>query len=138
MKKLITLTLALCMTVSVFAAEGETTATDECQTAKAEQSWLDSMARNMGRGFVNCLTFWVEVPRNLWYDNVRMPIVGMFPGLLSGTCLSGARALGGATDVLSFGLTGPGIYTEKFPEYVWNSPWLPDDDQIMLKNKPIE
>jgi putative exosortase-associated protein (TIGR04073 family) len=136
MKKLITVTLALCMTLSVFAAE-ETVQTEEVQPAP-QQNWLDSMAHSMGRGFVNCLTCWVELPRNLWYDNVRMPIVGMFPGLISGTCLTGARALGGVTDVISFGLTGPGIYTEKFPEYVWHSPWQPEDHQIMLKNKPIQ
>lgn len=128
MKKLLAVALIAGMALTVRGAE----------TEDAAGVWLDNMASNMGRGFVNVLTAGVELPRNLWYDNVRMPIIGILPGAMDGAFLTVVRALGGVTDIVTLGLTGPGIYTESFPEYVWESPWLPEDEQIMLKNKPIQ
>ena len=120
MKKIILATLIVCLSTTTLLA---------AQEAKQDetQKWLDNMAYNCGRGFVNCLTFWVEVPRNLIFENLRNPFFGTITGTSDGAFLSLARAFGGATDVLTFGLTGSGIYSDSFPEYVWQSNWIPND-----------
>ncbi len=124
MKKLIAITLAACICASsAFAAE----------EAKKEtaRDWLDAMAYNFGRGCVNCLTFWLEVPRNCMFESMRNPYYGYIPGLVDGGFLGVARAFGGVTDVVRFGLTGPGIYSDSFPEYVWQSKWIPSDALVL-------
>ena len=97
------------------------------------------MADNMGRGFVNTLTFWLEMPRNMWYDGTRNAYFGLLPGIVDGACLTSARAFAGVSDIITLGLSGPGFYSDVFPEYVWQSPWVPEDEEdIMLMNEPIE
>jgi len=123
MKKILLASLIICLSATTLLAD---------QEAKNDNArkWLDNMAYNFGRGVVNCLTFWVEVPRNLIYENVRNPLYGSLEGVVDGTFLGVARAFGGATDVLTFGLTGPGVYGDSFPEYVWDSKWIADDALI--------
>jgi len=132
MKKFVLATLIVCLSATTLLAAQEA---KQCKT----QKWLDNMAYNYGRGVVNCLTFWVEVPRNLLYENLRNPFFGTITGLSDGGFLGVARAFGGATDVLTFGLTGPGIYDNSFPEYVWQSKWIADDallaQEIARENK---
>ncbi|RLD11777.1 MAG: hypothetical protein DRI44_02850 [Chlamydiae bacterium] len=124
MKKFILATLIVCLSTTTLLA---------AQEAKQDktQKWLDNMAYNFGRGVVNCLTCWSEVPRNLIYENVRNPFFGSITGASDGAFLCAARAFGGATDIMSFGLTGPGIYGESFPEYVWQSKWIADDALVL-------
>jgi len=120
MKKIILASLIVCLSATTLLAA------QDAQEDKSKQ-WLDNMAYNFGRGVVNCLTFWVEAPRNLIYENVRNPLYGSLQGVIDGSFLSVARAFGGVTDVLTFGLTGSGIYGDSFPEYVWQSKWIADD-----------
>jgi len=120
MKKFILATIIVCLSTTTLLAAQE-------EKEENTQAWLDNMAYNCGRGFVNCLTFWVEVPRNLIFEVGRNPFFGVITGTSDGAFLGVARAFGGATDVLSFGLTGNGIYSEAFPEYVWQSRWVADD-----------
>ncbi len=124
MKKFILATLIVCMSATTLLA---------AQEAKQDnrKAWLDNMAYNYGRGVVNCLTCWVEVPRNLIYENVRNPFFGNITGLSDGAFLTAARAFGGVTDVVTFGLTGSGIYGDSFPEYVWQSKWIADDALVI-------
>jgi len=82
-----------------------------------------SMYSNMGRGVANMFTFWLEVPRNLWLDSTRNPYFGWFSGTMDGAFLTTARAFGGVTDFVTFGLTGPSIYSDVFPEYIWDAKW---------------
>ncbi len=123
MKRFILATLIVCLSATTLLA---------AQEAKQDktQKWLDNMAYNYGRGVVNCLTCWVEIPRNLIYENVRNPIFGTITGSSDGAFLAIARAFGGSLDVLAFGLTGSGIYSDSFPEYVWQSKWIADDALI--------
>ena len=123
MKKFILATLIVCLSATTLLAAQE--------EKQDKQAWLDNMAYNYGRGVVNCLTCWVEIPRNLIYENVRNPFFGNITGLSDGSFLCLARAFGGATDVLTFGLTGPGIYGNSFPEYVWQSKWIADDALVV-------
>jgi len=124
MKKFILATLIVGLSATTLLA---------AQDAKKEnrKAWLDNMAYNCGRGFVNCLTCWIEVPRNLIYENVRNPFFGSIAGASDGAFLTAARVFGGATDIASFGLTGPGIYGNAFPEYVWQSKWIADDALVI-------
>ena len=124
MKKFILATLIVCLSATTLLAAQE-------EKQHNGQAWLDNMAYNYGRGIVNCLTCWVEVPRNLIYENVRNPFFGNITGLSDGAFLTAARAFGGATDVLTFCLTGSGIYGDSFPEYVWQSKWIADDALVI-------
>ena len=128
MKKIIALTLGLCLCASSLIAAEEIPEQSQMPTAT---EWLDNMAYNFGRGVVNCLTFWVEVPRNISFEMQRNPVFGYFTGTIDGAFLGAARAFGGATDVLRLGLTGPNIYSDNFPEYVWQSGWVADDALVV-------
>jgi putative exosortase-associated protein (TIGR04073 family) len=121
MKKFIAVLMVLCMVAGVAVAED----------AKPEYKvTMDKMAANMGRGVVNMLTGWLEVPRGLWYEGTRNPYYGSIVGLCNGAFLGVARTFGGATDFVTLGLTGPGIYSESFPEYVWESNWKAEDRML--------
>ena len=120
MKKFILATLIVCLSATTLLAANE-------EKQDNAQAWLDNMAYNCGRGFVNCLTCWVEVPRNLVFEIGRNPFFGSIIGLSDGSFLSLARAFGGLTDVAALGLTGSGIYGSSFPEYVWQSKWIAED-----------
>ncbi len=124
MKKFILATLIVGLSATTILA---------AQDAKQDnrKAWLDNMAYNYGRGVVNCVTCWVEIPRNLIFENVRNPFFGSITGLSDGAFLAVARAFGGASDVVTFGLTGPGIYGDSFPEYVWQSKWIADDALVI-------
>jgi len=110
----------------VCGGSASTVAGDEAKACTVK----DTMAGNIGRGFRNLLTCWLEVPRNLWLEGSRNPLYGWVVGAMDGSFLTVARAFGGATDVTSFGLTGPGIYGETLPECIMNSPWKAPDALI--------
>jgi putative exosortase-associated protein (TIGR04073 family) len=121
MKKIIAVLMVLCLVAGAAVAQEE---------QPGYKVTMDKMAANMGRGVVNMLTGWLEVPRGLWYEGTRNPYYGTVVGLINGSFLAVARGVGGAADFLSFGLTGPGIYGESFPEYVWEAQWNPEDRMI--------
>jgi len=123
MKKIIAVMLMVCLCAGYAVAE---------EKSEPEKS-MTKMANNMGRGFANILTGWLEIPRGLWYEGSRNPFYGQFVGLLNGSFLTVARTVGGAADVLTLGLTGPGIYGESFPDYVWQAKWNPDDKMLDQK-----
>ena len=83
----------------------------------------------VGRGVANMLLCWVEVPRCLVYDNVKLyPVLGMFTGSVKGLLLTSARFLVGAVDVVTFGYTGSALFEpQAFPDYVWKAPWIEAD-----------
>ena len=121
MKKILTVLMVLCMVAGVAVAE----------EAKPEyKDTMDKMAVNMGRGVVNMLTGWLEVPRGLWYEGSRNPYYGTIVGSLNGAFLAVARTVGGAADFATLGMTGPGIYSEGFPQYVWESDWKAEDRML--------
>jgi len=115
MKKLATIGLAVLVCAGVGMAQ------EDAQGGGRKN--FGTMSSNMGRGVVNMLTFWLEVPRNLWLDSTRNPYFGWFSGTMDGAFLGTARAFGGVTDFVTFGLTGPSIYSDVFPEYIWDAKW---------------
>jgi len=132
MKKLIAIALIACFCViSVNAVEEE-------KSEPTFGDWATAMFYNKARGFVNCLTCWVELPRGMFYESLRNPYYGIIPGTINGTFLSFARAFGGATDFVTDGLTGPSMYGDSFPEYIWQSKWVPNDAMIMPDVKRVQ
>ena len=121
MKKLLAvlLVLAICA-ANTFAQEAEESSTP----------MLDKMAKGTGRGLVNIVTGWMELPRNMWVETSRNPYYGVLTGISDGTWLGVIRTFGGTADFLTLGLTGPGFHGENFPDYVWDSPWQAIDPMI--------
>jgi hypothetical protein len=140
MKKVACAAMALMMMAGMLVAEttappcGGTAATPTA-TAAPVKCESDTMAGNIGRGFANLLTCWLEVPRSLWLEGSRNPYYGWIVGGMNGSFLAVARAFGGATDVSTMGLTGPGIYGDSFPECITQSRWKADDALIY---RPVE
>jgi hypothetical protein len=141
MKKVACAAMALMMMTGMLVAEttappcGGTAATPTATAAPGATCETDTMAGNIGRGFANLLTCWLEVPRSLWLEGSRNPYYGWIVGGMNGSFLAVARAFGGATDVSTMGLTGPGIYGDSFPECITQSRWKADDALIY---RPVE
>lgn len=124
MKTVVTIALALIVCASsVYAQDDDAPATPDKKNS-------DMMGMNICRGFINTVTCWIELPRCFWVETTRNPYYGYVSGLCSGAFLGVARGFAGVTDVLTFGLTGSGIYGDGFPEYVWNSKWTAGDSLI--------
>lgn len=115
MKKIVAMGLAVLVCASMAMAQ------EEAQESGSKN--FQTMCENMGRGLANMFTFWLEVPRNVWLESTRNPYYGCIVGVMDGAFLGTARAFGGATDFVTFGLTGPSIYSDVFPEYIWDAKW---------------
>ena len=79
-----------------------------------------------GRGIVNMLTFWLEVPRCMIHDNYSVcPGLGVLTGAIQGPFYGVARFCAGSCDVSTFGYWRNTLHDEKeFPGYVWNAKWF--------------
>ena len=115
MKRLVALIVALALMVctGVTAAEEETV---------YDPGW------GFLRGAANILTAWVELPRALTVEMIRLPVLGIFPGTAKGGAFAFLRLFAGTVDVLALGY-GPGLYDETIPEFVWEAPWLPEEEK---------
>ncbi|MCX7847591.1 MAG: hypothetical protein N2595_06160 [bacterium] len=90
-------------------------------------------AYGVARGFANIMTGWLEIPRGLIYENSRIPIVGFLSGPIKGAFLTTWRELAGVTDVVTFGLTGKGLYYHDLvPDFVWDARWIPPTKQTYV------
>ncbi|MBE6368673.1 MAG: hypothetical protein E7056_00745 [Lentisphaerae bacterium] len=96
----------------------------ECSSCSCEKNFY-----NMGRGLVNILTCWLEVPRCLVYHNSQVPVMGAVVGACEGAGLTAIRAFAGVADFLSFGFMTDSIYETSydFREWVWDSRWIPQN-----------
>ena len=79
-----------------------------------------------GRGVVNILTCWLEIPRNMINDNfIVFPGLGVLTGAIKGPFYTLGRVGSGLIDFVTFGSLGNSFYNEeRFPEYVWHANWL--------------
>ncbi len=82
----------------------------------------------MGRGIMNIAMCWIEIPRCMFYDNSQVPVAGLIYGSIEGAGFTTYRALAGIFDFLSLGYSGEGLYFKGFPEFFWQSRWLPKED----------
>lgn len=97
----------------------------ECQGG----DWTDNLA-NMGRGVVNVVTCWLEVPRGLIYHNSQLPVLGLVVGACQGAGFTAIRAFAGVADIASFGFMSDSIYKSchGFEEWVWDARWVPHNE----------
>jgi putative exosortase-associated protein (TIGR04073 family) len=77
------------------------------------------MGYKFGRGVVNVLTFWTEVPRNVALEWQRTdPASGFFLGVGKGVGYSYARLMGGVYDIVTFPFPVPmGFAPVMHPEF---------------------
>ena len=119
---------AVCV-LSFNAAAAETAATETAvaQEQTAECSGVEHNLYNMGRGLVNVVTCWLEIPRCFIYHNSQVPVMGAVVGVCEGVGFTAVRAFAGVADFISLGFMTDSIYegTHEFKEWVWESRWVP-------------
>ncbi len=84
-------------------------------------------AYGLARGITNISTGWIEFPRCLVYENVRIPMVGLVFGSIEGVGYTIWRTALGVTDLVTLGLTGDLLYSDAMPDFVWQADWFPKD-----------
>lgn len=101
------------------------------EAAPAEQEC--SNLRNMGRGVVNVVTCFLEVPRCMVYRNSEMAFWGLIAGAVDGAGCTVMRAVTGVTDILFLGFDYGTAFNQSFRPLVWESRWLPPKDAGVQK-----
>ena len=116
--KIVVVAMMLSLSAGVGAAEAAAAQT----SCPAEKNLC-----NMGRGIVNIVTCWLEVPRCLVYYNSQLPVLGAVVGAVQGAGFTATRAFAGVADFASFGFMTDSIYKSchGFEEYVGESRWVP-------------
>lgn len=77
------------------------------------------MGKKFGRGVVNVLTCWTEIPRNVAIEYQRTdPASGLFLGVGKGLGYGYTRFMGGMFDIITFPFPVPtGFAPVTYPEY---------------------
>ncbi|MBE6402447.1 MAG: hypothetical protein IKD10_08425 [Lentisphaeria bacterium] len=117
-KKVVIVCAAAAMMTTAVCADGSSSSVD----------WEKNFS-NIGRGLVNVVTCWMEVPRCLVYHNSQVPVLGLVVGACQGAGFTAIRAFAGVADILSFGFMSDSIYTSchGFDEWVWDERWVPHE-----------
>lgn len=94
-------------------------------------------AYRIRRGVNNLTLGWLEIPRNIVYEDARTPYAGFFYGLVKGPLMTVWRTSAGAVDVVAVGQTGPGLYMDQIPEFATDAEWFPEEktEKPKLKKK---
>ena len=100
-----------------------------CSDGSSNSATWEKNVANVGRGLVNVVTCWVEVPRCLVYHNSQVPVLGVVVGACQGAGFTAVRAFAGVADILSFGFMSDSIYKSchGFDEWVWDERWVPHE-----------
>lgn len=91
----------------------------------AEPAWAQDPIHKMGRGVVNVLTGWIELPKQVHLGSQEEnPIVGLGWGLFRGASLTVLRAGVGLFETLTFPLPYPKAYASPYEhmelnDYAW-------------------
>ena len=91
----------------------------------APAAWAQNPIHKAGRGIVNILTCWIEIPKNLHLGTQEEnPLVGVGWGLLKGTGLAATRLLIGAYETVTFPIPYPRAYASPYEglelgDYAW-------------------
>lgn len=91
----------------------------------APGAWAQDPIHKMGRGMVNVLTSWIELPKQLHMGSQEAnPISGLGWGLVKGTGLMVLRGGVGAYEVLTFPIPYPKDFASPYeqmelPDYAW-------------------
>ena len=87
--------------------------------------WAQDPIHKMGRGVVNVLTGWIEIPKNIHVGSQEdNPVVGLGRGLFKGAGLTVLRAGVGLYEALTFPLPYPKDFASPYesmaiPDYAW-------------------
>lgn len=88
-------------------------------------AWAQDPIHKFGRGAVNVLTCWVELPKNLHLGlQENNPVTGAVIGILKGGGLALTRLAVGAYETVSFPIPYPKSYASPYegmelPDYAW-------------------
>lgn len=90
-----------------------------------EQTTIDAMMEKLGRGLVNILTGWIEIPKNIaksWRETD--PFTGFIVGGIKGIGWGFARTMVGVYETVTFPFPIPRDYEPLMePEYILPSIW---------------
>ncbi len=87
-----------------------------------EGSTIEKMGKKLGRGIVNIVTGWIELPKNIYDTSVETenPLMGITYGTLKGIGMTVVRTGAGAYDTVTFLFPVPQDYTPILePEFVF-------------------
>ncbi len=86
---------------------------------------ISLMFRKLGRGVMNVLTGWVEVPKNIAiYWKETDPFSGTVVGTITGVGWAIARTIGGVYEIVSFPFPYPDNYLPLIePEFILTPLW---------------
>jgi len=110
-KSLITCMLVLCVAAAALPAFAE------------EGSVIEKMGKKLGRGIVNVVTGWVELPMNIYDTSVdtNNPLMGITYGTLKGLGMAVVRTGAGAYDTVTFLFPMPQDYSPVLqPEFIFD------------------
>jgi len=81
------------------------------------------IGKKFARGFVNAVTGWAELPKQVYLKTRQGPaVIGTVRGVVEGVGMGFARTTAGFYDIATFPLPLPWHYEPLFePEYVWQS-----------------
>ena len=89
------------------------------------QAWAQDPIHKMGRGLVNVLTGWIEVPKQVHMGSRdENPVTGFGTGLVKGAGLTVLRGGVGVYEALTFPLPYPKDFASPYesmelPDYAW-------------------
>ncbi|CAN5283535.1 hypothetical protein BH09SUM1_BH09SUM1_15500 [soil metagenome] len=124
------LPLFLIAMVAIFCVAPKMNAVSYAQTSVDEDVYrentdIDKIFHKLGRGIVNVLTGWVEIPKNIAKEWRRTdPFTGTVVGLIKGLGWGIARTFAGFYEVISFPFPVPRNYEAIMqPEFVLPTVW---------------
>lgn len=91
----------------------------------SSDAWAQDPIHKVGRGIVNVLTSWIEIPKNLHLGTQEEnPLVGVGWGILKGCGLAVTRLVVGAYETVTFPIPYPKGYASPYeglelPDYPW-------------------
>ena len=96
-----------------------------CAGAGSPAAWAQDPIHKVGRGVVNVLTSWIELPKNIHLGTQEdNPVLGAAWGLVRGTGLTATRLVVGAYEAITFPLPYPKDFASPYeglelPDYAW-------------------
>lgn len=90
--------------------------------AIAAPAFADNAGTKLGRGVVNALTGWMEIPKNIYNESCKSNVlVGLTWGTIKGAGYCVARTAVGGYEIASFPIPAPSGYVEiMHPEFVFS------------------
>ena len=129
LKKLFIFMIVLTISFAV-SAEDKPDYPGKMTPEKMENYHDDSNFFRIGRGFVNLVTCWLEVPRCMLYQNSNIPVIGLAIGAGQGGLFTSGRAISGVADILFLGFDYGLMFSKQFPNFVWQADWVPPEEYV--------